>query len=704
MKLTLGKQGWLALALSISSSAWGATPFDQCPTQAFLVQDSVPRMYGVDLSTGYVRLLADNLGTSGKFNGIGFNYSDGLIYGWSYEHRTLARLGSDLIVEPISLANTLDDNYFVGDVSVDGNFYYAYKRGTGGSHGLWRIALQEDHPDHLRPIRVIDGASLNLKIYDFAFHPDNGLMYSVTNLGNLVSIDPATGTSSLIADLQEPGVYGAVYFDVDGRLYISRNTDGSIFQVIPDAAEPNALQYASGPNSGQNDGARCALAPVVSVDQSTIDFGDAPDTYGTTLAANGARHNTENSLLWMGTTVDAEAQAQVFPESDEQRDTADEDGVVFITPLAAGEAALVSVDITGEGYLNAWFDLDRDGEFSPAEQLVSERYLSEGQTVIAVDIPASASDGPSWSRFRLSSMLGTGPTGGVADGEVEDYAIQLFGRIVTSTYYPAPDSYVSLAYEDLWPQAGDYDLNDLIVFYRTVLNTVSLSNRPEDAIVDSVMIEGEIAAIGAALHNGFAVELTGVARSLIDTSRMSLTIGGQAASHLVLEEGAGYEHAVLVIYEDAWSHVSGDEGCKFFRTEDSCGGTGETSRFSLTVPVDGELPVSQIDDQLFNPFIFGTNARRREVHLKNRAPTPRADLASFGTGDDASSPGSGIYYQTESGLPWAIVIGDTWSHPEEARDLLQTYPDFGPFVTSSGSTNQDWHHAERAVSSKLYEE
>ncbi|MBT8446639.1 MAG: transglutaminase family protein, partial [Gammaproteobacteria bacterium] len=493
MGLQQSRTWCLAAALSVSGAATAATPFESCPTQAFLVQDSVPRMYAADLSTGYVQLLADSLGTSDKFNAVGFNYSDAYIYGWSYQYRTLARLGSDLQLEPIQLAQPLDDNYFVGDVSVDGAYYYAYKRGSAGSHGLWRIALDPEHPEYLDPVRVVSGSDLQLSIYDFAFHPGNGQLYSVARGGQLVSIDPDTGESSLLADLGEPGVYGAVYFDVDGRLYASRNTDGVVFQVDLAVSTPVALQYANGPKSGQNDGARCALAPVVDADRSTIDFGDAPASYGTALVDNGARHNPEGSSSLLGRSVDAEAQAAVYPGSDSAVGEADEDGIVFITPLAAGETALLSVDVSGAGYLNAWIDLDRDGSFGATEQLVSARSMAAGQTVISVDIPADVSNGSSWTRFRFSSTRTLGPTGGAPDGEVEDYPVQLHGRVVSSSYYPSADGYVSLAYEDLWPAAGDYDMNDLVVYYRTTVNTTSLSNSSQDAVVDSVTVEGEIA-------------------------------------------------------------------------------------------------------------------------------------------------------------------------------------------------------------------
>lgn len=694
----------LALGLLSPQVSGEAIPFDQCPSQAFLVQSSVARLYGVDLSTGFVESLADNLQTNDKLNGLGFNYADALLYGWSYEYRTLARVGVDYSVEPLTLVNALDDNYFVGDVRVDGSAYFAYKRGTGGSHGLWRIDLDSASPTYLDPVRVIDGQSLSLAIFDFAFHPDNGLLYSVTSAGDLVTIDPDNGTVSFLQRLAERGTFGAVYFDVDGRLYISRNTDGAIFQINVADASPEAVWYAQGPKSSQNDGARCALASVAPRSDSMIDFGDAPDSYGTTLNSNGARHNLEGSQVLLGELVDAEAQAWPSPNSDQSVNLADEDGITFITDIAAEETALIAVESQGAGYLNAWIDFDRDGEFGVDEQILTSHFLDGGSTILPVAIPASISSGSSWARFRVSSQRIVGPTGGVADGEVEDYAVELFGRRVTTTYYPSASGYVTLAYEDLWPSVGDYDLNDLVVFYRTSLNSTVMDNRPGESSIYSIVIEGQVSAVGASLHSGFAVEVPGLPRSAVDQQAMSLVVGGVTKPGNFLEVGAGNENAVFIVFNDVWDVVTPTEGCKFYRTEDSCSGTASQSKFTLTIPVSTEVPSAVIDDLLLNPFIFGTNARRLEVHLKNKPPTVKAGVSSFGTEDDASNPSAGLFYQTSSGLPWAIVIGDTWMHPEESRDIVQSYPGFEPYVTSGGVLGADWYRQENAVPQKLYQE
>lgn len=692
---------WLLIA---SSGVSAAQPFESCPSQAFLIQDTTPRLYGVDLATGYVALLADDLGTTGKINGAGFSYADAYIYGWSYEHQTLARLGGDFQLEPLALSPPLNDNYFVGDVTIDGSAYYSYKRGQGGSHGLWKISLDQASADYLQPQRVVDGINLQLAIYDMAFHPGNGLLYSVTSKGGLAIIDPLSGEFSLTANVAESGTYGAIYYDVDEFLYISRNTDGKIFQIDVSAATPLAVPYALGPNSRNNDGARCALAPIISAETSTIDFGDAPDSYGTSAAANGARHNTEGSTLRLGSVVDAEPQAWLPPQSDETNGMSDEDGIEFITPLVAEETALIAVEVEGSGYLNAWIDLNRDGSFSSSERIVTAYEMNSETEVLSITLPKAVDSGNSWARFRFSSNAYIEPGGGVADGEVEDYPVQLFGRQVSTSFYPSSDGYITLAFEDLWPAAGDYDMNDLVMYYRTAINTVTFANRQEEATIDSVQVEGEITAIGAARHNGFAVELTGVPRSAVDAENVSLTIGGKAAGHIVLEAGAGYENAVLIIYEDAWNHVAPSESCRFYRTEDGCGGTALASRFNLLVPLKAEVPSSSLADQLLNPFIFAADSRRMEIHLKNKPPTAKVFMEAFGELDDASNPASGVYYQTATGMPWAMVIGSAWSHPEEARDIAESYPNFIPYVTSGGKSNVDWHLQANAITQKLYEE
>ncbi|MEE4660633.1 MAG: LruC domain-containing protein [Halieaceae bacterium] len=706
-----------SLAAVLATPALASAPFDSCPSEAFLVQDSVARLYGVDLSTGYYNKLSTSMGVRNKLNAIGFNYHDAYLYAWSYAHKTLARIGSDYQVQPLKLGFQPNSNYYVGDVSVVENAYYMYHKGGSEAHGLWRIGLDPEAKDYLTPSRIRDGSSLYLNIFDLAFHPEQQMMYSVDSRGRLLTVDPETGKSEIIGDVGERGTFGAVYFDVDGRLYISRNQDGVIFQIDVSSAKPTARKYAQGPASANNDGARCALAPVVPVDQDAIDFGDAPESYNTTLDANGARHSLEGSSLRLGKIADGESQAYPAPLADDTTGEDDEDGVGFITELAAGETALIEVTASGAGFLNAWIDFDRNGRFDAGEQVASGQEVTAGSNLLSLSVPVWTQPGNSWSRFRLSSVANLGTDGGAPDGEVEDHPVTLFNGGVTTSHYPSADSFVTLAFEDLWPSRGDYDMNDLVLHYRTAVSTINNGDGPEDAKLVSISISGEFTAVGASFHSGFAVAIPGLRRADAANAEVFFEINGEPQDTNPLENSWNPDSdAIYRITRDVWDQVTTAEGCSFYRTEANCGGSGVQARFSLNVRFTDTVSAAPLDDGLFNPFIFATTGHQRnsifktppgrglEIHLKNRPPSIHADRSLLGRADDRSTEEAGLTYQTEEGLPWALEVGMEWQHPREYQDLVQTYPDFIQFVLSGGKTHQTWYLPEKAVQEKLYKD
>lgn len=700
----------LATLLSLGGLPTLAAPLDECPSEAFLVQGAVAVMYGVDLATGRYRVLSSDLGTDKKLNALSFNFHDNYLYAWHYKTHTIARIGDDFQIEPLTLGVPFDSDFFVGDVALLENAMYLYRKGGYSQHGLWRVSLDPASPDYLMPIRITDGSSLWLNIYDFAFHPTDGFLYSVAANGDLIRIDTATGTSESFGNMGERGTYGAVYFDVDGNLYASRNSDGVIFRIDLNQAQPVGIRFAQGPASSNNDGARCALASVVSVDSEDVDYGDAPDSYGTFLESNGARHAVEGSTLYLGDGVDGEPQAYAAPLSDDTTGEDDEDGVTFITELTAGEVALIQVRAVGSGYLSGWIDYNRNGRFDANEKVLDSILLTTGTSVQSITVPYTAQAGNSWARFRFStdSLIESG--GGVADGEVEDYEVALRSGGVSTVYYPGSNSYVTLAYEDLWPSRGDYDMNDLVLRYRTSVNRV-VTEQGEQVV--GLSISGAVTAAGAAFHSGFAVAIPGLPAAIVDQQGLFFTIDGIARPSPL--EG-GHSEAVFVIFDDVWNVVTPAEGCSFYRTERFCGGSPVQANFELNVPLTAPISAAEVaENLLFNPFIFATPGYLRssffssppgrglEIHLKNQPPTQLADTSLLGRADDRSD-GVESFYTTESGLPYALEIGTEWQHPREYMDLLDAYPVFLDFVNSAGALGVDWYLPANADSSYLYED
>ncbi|NUQ63595.1 MAG: hypothetical protein HUU20_14055, partial [Pirellulales bacterium] len=206
-------------------------------------------------------------------------------------------------------------------------------------------------------------------------------------------------------------------------------------------------------------------------DDAGLDFGDAPESYGTLLADNGARHTVETDFngepvpkLYLGTRspassmVDLEADGQ--PSLDALGDDVvvgnsirdDEDGllslVTQVTPwigvdgLVSGKSADLEVNVVKEtaasqkAWLSAWIDLNGDGVWSNftdatgnsvSEQVLPPTEVTDLFNRLSFSIPAGLEAKTTYMRLRLASddTDVANPTGLAKDGEVEDYLVEI---------------------------------------------------------------------------------------------------------------------------------------------------------------------------------------------------------------------------------------------------------------------------------------
>lgn len=168
------------------------------------------------------------------------------------------------------------------------------------------------------------------------------------------------------------------------------------------------------------------------VNVGAVDFGDAPDSYGTLLGSGGPNHRVVAGFS-LGATVDTESQGQPSPAAD--GDGADEDGVTLPGGgvLAACTTVNVGVALTNTAglataRLDAWIDFDGDGAFNdPRDRIATGLALAAGANSVPVNVPCDAGPAASYARFRLSSAGVAVPGGAAADGEVEDWAVTVRG-------------------------------------------------------------------------------------------------------------------------------------------------------------------------------------------------------------------------------------------------------------------------------------
>ena len=181
----------------------------------------------------------------------------------------------------------------------------------------------------------------------------------------------------------------------------------------------------------------------------SYDWGDNPDTYGTTNANNGANHRIISSL-YLGAGVDDEADGQpVAPGTpnntgDPGGDGADEDGMV---PPVFVAGTTVDVDVTAvnntgqPATLVGWFDWNGNGTFEAGEgATVNVPPGTNGVVQLSVTVPITAdadTGGNTYARLRLTTdAITTGdPTGAMSNGEVEDYYVEILapGLLINKT-------------------------------------------------------------------------------------------------------------------------------------------------------------------------------------------------------------------------------------------------------------------------------
>jgi hypothetical protein len=195
----------------------------------------------------------------------------------------------------------------------------------------------------------------------------------------------------------------------------------------------------------------------------TYDLGDAPEAstnYPTTLANDGAIH-VVGSGLFLGASIDSESDGQ--PHADALGDdNAGEDGVTF-GPLTAGSDADITVvaAVPASAVLNAWVDFNADGDWSDVgEQIFNNESLANGSNALSFSIPAGATAGDTFARFRVTKSAGYSFTGLAADGEVEDYKLTLAAASAppeSSASSLIDPSYVELVHSTYEPEAADVE-------------------------------------------------------------------------------------------------------------------------------------------------------------------------------------------------------------------------------------------------------
>ena len=232
------------------------------------------------------------------------------------------------------------------------------------------------------------------------------------------------------------------------------------------------------------------------------------------------------------------------------------------------------------------------------------------------------------------------------------------------------------AFEDLWPEKGDYDMNDVVLDVKDVKEFWKKSGESNYKIFKQTF------------------ELTTYQNYVTKTSGLALTLDTKVTPNSIVMkkvDPATPNDTVEVNFTK--------EGNVYLLTEDVKGEINSTYILEL-IYNSGIADIAKLAS--IKPFIYRNEDadKRWEVHIPFEAPTSKMITGYFGTLDDKSVPAEGKYYVRNSNYPFAFYLEgvsiDTFKETlllrkNESVKISDLYPSFLPWVKSNGEEHADWY-------------
>jgi LruC domain-containing protein len=239
----------------------------------------------------------------------------------------------------------------------------------------------------------------------------------------------------------------------------------------------------------------------------------------------------------------------------------------------------------------------------------------------------------------------------------------------------------TVAFEDNWPSKGDYDLNDIVIGYRYLVSTNAKN------IVAQVDAEYSLIASGADFKNGAGVQFPlAAAKAKIITASAGMSFESKQDS------------AVLILFNNS-------KDLQLTGNTDPAKATSPVVKLRVSFSVIDGPNINDFGVGTYNPFIWNESngyGRGYETHLYGKTPTNLVSASLFGTVDDRSKPSSGLYYRTESLLPWALELPiANFEYPIEGASILHAYTSFDKWAQSGGAVNKSWYNDSTNTNSSL---
>ena len=255
-------------------------------------------------------------------------------------------------------------------------------------------------------------------------------------------------------------------------------------------------------------------------------------------------------------------------------------------------------------------------------------------------------------------------------------------------------------FEDKWPEAGDYDMNDLMIDCKHELEYYTHPDGSKKLNKERFYLTTYHNYI--TLKNGLAVDIQG---SDIATIYINKLLPGQtkfASENYKMVKSKMY----YCLPEIGWSD---SESRMWYLTDDITKDEDKTTGEGVTwvIEVTYSKALSK-GGTTIRPFLWRKldNGKQLEVHLPWVSPTGKADTSLFGTKADKSNPnvkksnGQKMYYVGSGEFPFAFYLEGvsidefketTLKRENESKRIDTFFPEFLEWSISEGMKNSSWY-------------
>ena len=245
------------------------------------------------------------------------------------------------------------------------------------------------------------------------------------------------------------------------------------------------------------------------------------------------------------------------------------------------------------------------------------------------------------------------------------------------------------AYEDNFPQVGDYDFNDIVLDVTTAYTKDATNN------IKKIHYHVTLAALGSTKKIGAALRLIGINKNDITSiefdgdTHMRNTLSGSVFENATTE--ASDNNYVIPLFGDAHAVYGGADDRKMLNTNTLKTSEIYTLEVILTLADQTKTSPLLSKDNLdfFIAYQIAGN-KRTEVHLY--------EFINYG----ATANGN-VHKENQEAAgncTWAVCVPE-FKYPRESITITEAYPKFEAWAQNQ-DTNQDWYNNPTDKTDKKY--